>query len=75
MVCKSLVKNIRITAELRLRLNAYDWVNWSVVIREMLTKKLDELDKMSLAEIFECGCPEGAEHKCVSITCPRKSHG
>ena len=73
MVSKSLVKNIRITAELRLRLNAYDWVNWSVVIREMLTKKLDELDKMSLAELFECGCPEGAEDKCVSITCPRKN--
>ena len=53
MVSKSLVKNIRITAELRLRLNAYDWVNWSVVIREMLTKKLDELDKMSIAEVFE----------------------
>ena len=53
MVSKSLVKNVRITQELRLRLNAYDWVNWSVVIREMLTEKLDELDKMTLAEVFE----------------------
>ena len=52
MVSKSLVKNIRITPELRQRLNAYDWVNWSIVMRKLLTKRLDELDSMSVDELF-----------------------
>ena len=24
-------------------------------------------------EDWDCGCPEGAEEKCVSVTCPRRS--
>lgn len=30
------------------------------------------LKKAEIEEGFECGCPEGAEDKCVSVTCPRK---
>lgn len=45
MVRKNRAWNLRIPQELYDRMAAYDEIKWSVVMRNMLEKRLGELDK------------------------------
>ncbi len=35
----------RLPAEIQLRMRGHDAVNWSAIVRDLLSKKLDELDR------------------------------
>ncbi len=36
--------SLRVPKKTRIRMAAYDFVNWSVVMRDLLDQKLDQLD-------------------------------
>ncbi len=38
--------SLRIPLRLKGRMEEYDWVNWSKIVRVLLTQKLDELDRV-----------------------------
>jgi hypothetical protein len=37
--------NFRLPAKIHIRMRGHDTVNWSAMVRDLLTNKLDELDK------------------------------
>lgn len=45
--------SFRLPEKLRARMRGHDWVNWSVVVRSMLEKKVSEMDRIVLSATKE----------------------